>query len=105
MPARYRLEPAALFPARCQVVSLPVVNCPVMVVHEALVVALVPRPRDRGLAELGRLRRSPVEARRTVIGQHLARELVVDRIGKPLGLGEVGLTRLPPQQVGIRGKS
>ena len=44
---------------------------------------------DRGVVEL----RLPVERRRAVVGQQLARELRVDRLGELLGLGEVRARR------------
>ena len=43
----------------------------------------------------------PVEARRAVVGQHLARELLVDLVGEALGFVQVRLRRLPPQEIGI----
>ena len=44
---------------------------------------------------------APIEARRAVVGQQFAGELAMDRIGKPLGFAEIGLTGLPPQEVGV----
>ena len=43
----------------------------------------------------------PVEAGRAVVGQHLAGEVAVDRLGEGAGIVEVGVGGLPPQQVGI----
>ena len=45
---------------------------------------------------------APIEGRRAVVGQHLARELRVDRLGELPRLVQVGLRGLAPQQVGIR---
>ena len=42
---------------------------------------------------------APVEARRAVVGQHLARELPVDRVGEPLGLAR-GSARWSPTTAG-----
>ena len=44
----------------------------------------------------------PVEGRRAVVGQQLARELRVDRLGKLFRFGEVWLRRLAPDQVAMR---
>src|SRR5215472_6103543 len=44
---------------------------------------------------------APVEARRAVVGEELAGERRVDRLGEPPGLGEVGPRGLPPEHVGI----
>jgi hypothetical protein len=45
----------------------------------------------------------PVERRRAVVGQQLARELGVDGVGELLGEGQVGLAGLAPDQVGVLG--
>ena len=50
---------------------------------------------------LGRQLFAPIETGRAVVGQQFAGELAMDRIGKTLGLAEVGLARLPPQEVGV----
>ena len=44
----------------------------------------------------------PVERRGAVVGERLAGELGVDRVGEAPGLVEVGLRRLAPQQVRVR---
>src|SRR5664279_3870705 len=54
--------------------------------------------RDVGIAEL----LLPVERRRAVVCQHLARELRMDGIGKTLRLFHVGFRGLTPDQIGIR---
>ena len=46
---------------------------------------------------------APVERGRAVVGQQLAGELVVDRLGEALGLLEVGLGGLAPDHVGVGG--
>ena len=51
------------------------------------------------VAQSGRI---PVERRRQVVGEHLVRVLVVDRLGESLSVLEVGGLRLHPQQVGER---
>src|SRR6266550_5335271 len=43
----------------------------------------------------------PVEGWRTVIGEQLARILLVDRLGELLRFGEIGLRRLEPEHVGV----
>src|SRR5690606_4129984 len=53
---------------------------------------------DGGVVEVG----LPVEARRAVVGQQLAGELRVDRLGERAGEGQVGLAGLAPDQVGVR---
>ncbi len=50
---------------------------------------------------LGRELARPVETRRAVVGEHLPRELAVDGVGEALGLLQVGVAGLPPQQIGI----
>ena len=52
---------------------------------------------DRGGVEL----LAPVERRRAVVRETLARELGMDRLGELLGLGQVGRARLAPHQVGV----
>ena len=44
----------------------------------------------------------PVERGRAVVGQHLARELLLDGFGKLLGKGQIRLAGLAPDQIGIR---
>ena len=44
----------------------------------------------------------PVKTRRAVVGQHLAGELFVNRLGKRPSECEIGLARLAPDHVGIR---
>src|SRR5207244_9816518 len=44
----------------------------------------------------------PVEVRRTIVGEQLARILLVDRLGELPGFGEVRLRGLEPQHVGVR---
>src|SRR6266699_6717417 len=46
---------------------------------------------------------APVETGGAIVGQRFVGELAMDRVGKALGLAEVGLARLPPQEIGIRG--
>ena len=45
----------------------------------------------------------PVERRRAVIRQHLARELGMDGVSKLLGEGQIRLAGLTPDQIGVFG--
>src|SRR5215207_3580532 len=54
---------------------------------------------DRRLVEL----LLPVEGWRAVIGKHLARESLVHRFGEDAGLLEIGIRRLPPEEIRVAG--
>jgi len=68
----------------------------VLVAHGA---ELALEPGDGAGVELG----GPVERRRAVVHQELAGELLVDGLGEQARLLEIGLARLAPDQVGVRG--
>ena len=53
---------------------------------------------DLGVVEVP----APVERRRAVVGEQLAREALVDRLRELARLAEVGRRRLEPEQVGVR---
>src|SRR5690606_2079951 len=53
--------------------------------------------RDRLLVEV----LLPVERRRAVVGEHLARELLVDRLGEGARELQVGRARLAPDEIGV----
>ena len=44
---------------------------------------------------------APVEARRAIVRQHLAGKVTMNGVRKALGVAQVGITRFPPQQVGV----
>lgn len=61
-------------------------------------------PHERLELLLGEAVRAPVERRREVVDEPLARVGCADLAGEGLGLGEVGRLGLEPEEVGVVGK-